>query len=232
MTVADRWFYFPFVGALGLLGLLHTEFYPKKMTKLTVIFFGVLLILLGSRTFLRNYDWKDPITLYEKDLQIDQNNFFLENILGAEYLMKGDYQKAEPHIRKSLTLHPYFGNLNNMAVISSQKKEYDLAKSYLQKAIEIDNNYIVTENYAKLLYNQRDTKATLEFIEEVLLIYPNNATLWLYRGLSEERDGNHESALLYTKKAYDLAPNELTKSSYEGIKNNNLYKKSIQINSD
>lgn len=219
MTVADRWFYFTFIGAAGLLGIAieQIKYFPKH-PKASIIFTVILILLLSSRSFIRNMDWKDPITLYEHDIKVDKNNFFLENSLASEYLLKGKYQKAKPHVKHSLTLYPYFGNLNNMAVISSHEGNKKKTKIYLEKAIQIDNNYIVTENYAKFLYTNDSEQITLSFIKQALNRYPNNATLWMIRGLAENKLGNSKKAIEYTKKAYELSPNELTKSTYDGIK--------------
>jgi protein O-mannosyl-transferase len=220
MTVADRWFYFSFIGVLGLLGMLYTA-YQKNLNRHTKPILLLIIVILGLysfRTYIRNMDWKDPITLYEHDTKIDKNNFFLENSLGSEYLMQQEYEKARPHIEKSLKLNPYFGNLNNMAVLSSKDGDTKKAKEYLEKAIRTDNNYIVTENYAKFLYSTDTPQNTESFITSALKRYPNNATLWMYYGLTMNKMGKYQKAVEFTKKAYDLSPNDLTESTYKGIK--------------
>lgn len=219
MTVADRWMYFPLIGILGLLGLTIENTKILRLHKKILLTLAIIAIcLLSYRSYIRNFDWKDPITLYENDTKVDNNNFFLENSLGSEYLIKGEHKKAKPHVEKSLALYQYFGNLNNMAVIASKEGDKKSTKKYLEKAIKIDNNYVVTENYAKFLYANEASQATINFINSALKRYPNNATLWMYYGLAENKLGNRKKALEYTQKAYQLNPSDLTKSTYEGLK--------------
>ncbi|MBI3385378.1 tetratricopeptide repeat protein [Candidatus Gottesmanbacteria bacterium] len=136
MTVADRWFYFPMIGLLGMIisssfwgpaswrGL-QNRFWTSPSTpssrprgsgprgqndeKLKMLFTLViisLLLLLSFRTYLRLFDWQSPFSLYSHDAKINPGAFDLENNLGTELFRQGKFEEAKIHFAKSLNLLP------------------------------------------------------------------------------------------------------------------------------
>src|SRR4029077_5166175 len=81
MTVADRWFYFPIVGLLGMLGIVMQEFLPsiKRQYILYFCLASLLIALLSFRTFLRTFDYKDNMTLYAHDTKNQVGDAVLMN---------------------------------------------------------------------------------------------------------------------------------------------------------
>ena len=76
MTVSDRWFYFPMVGLLGIIGILLSEliFAHPRSNAWVILILSIIILLFSGRTMMRNRDWKDAITLFKHDLLISKEN--------------------------------------------------------------------------------------------------------------------------------------------------------------
>lgn len=109
ITVADRFFYYPIVGLLGMLGIGIMLCKPvlKKSKYLPVVFVltSIIIIGLSVRTIIRNSNWHDEITLYSHDSKIyDSMND--EVNLGSDYAAMSNYQEALVHYEKAVAILP------------------------------------------------------------------------------------------------------------------------------
>lgn len=229
LTYSDRWFYFPIVGLLGTIGIVIKNLNVKnsfqiknfKLNFFSVSIFIIIILALSTRTFIRNFNWKDGLTLYSHDIKIARDSFDLENNLGVELFRAGRFDEAEIHFKKSTELAPnWWTNWNNLGVIYERKGDYQSAKKYYQKAIDNGKYYLAYENIAKLLFFYEDINLARDFTQNSLKILPNNANLWLVLSLSEYKLGNKEKALEAAKNAYFLSPNEKTYYLYSQLSQN------------
>jgi len=178
MTVAERWFYLPVVGLLGMMGAV----WSKSGNKLVIM--GVIIIAIFSiRSFFRTMDWKNGLTLYGRDIKISKGAFDLENNYGVELFRAGDYQEAKVHFLKSTELAPYWWtNWNNLGAVYEQEKNYQKALEYYQKSIDNGQYYLAYENMAKILVLQEKVNPiaggkTDEFLRKALEMFPENENL-------------------------------------------------------
>ena len=178
MTVAERWFYLPVVGLLGMMGAV----WSKSGNKLVIM--GVIIIAIFSiRSFFRTMDWKNGLTLYGRDIKISKGAFDLENNYGVELFRAGDYQEAKVHFLKSTELAPYWWtNWNNLGAVYEQEKNYQKASEYYQKSIDNGQYYLAYENMAKILVlqgkdNPIASGKTDEFLRKALEMFPENENL-------------------------------------------------------
>ena len=178
MTVAERWFYLPVVGILGMMGAV----WSKSGNKLVIM--GVIIIAIFSiRSFFRTMDWKNGLTLYGRDIKISKGAFDLENNYGVELFRAGDYQEAKVHFLKSTELAPYWWtNWNNLGAVYEQEKNYQKASEYYQKSIDNGQYYLAYENMAKILVlqgkdNPIASGKTDEFLRKALEMFPENENL-------------------------------------------------------
>lgn len=211
LTVSDRWFYFPMVGLLGMFGVLIEQIKIKDLLfkKILTFLLIIIIISLAVRTISRNFDWKDGLTLYSKDIGISKNAFDLENNLGVELYRAGRFDEAEVHFEKSTKLAPlWWTNWNNLGAIFERKNDLTGAKKYYQKAVDNGQYYLAYENLAKIYLKVESPEKTSSFTIESLKILPNNPNLWFVLALSEYKSGNKEKALEAAKNAYLLNQNE------------------------
>lgn len=238
-TVADRWFYFPMAGLLGLMGVLIQEFsicfafsaksnfkfdkfFFKKLMKISnsklqirktvLLFLGVgIIVALSVRTITRNYDWRSGLALASRDVQYSRDSFPLENNLGFELINANRWEEAEIHVRKSTELGPWWWlNWNNLGVIYRHKGEYDKAEEAFRKATaNTDTFYMPYENLAELLLNYKSPQAAIDFIVETSKKLDLSGRLWFLLALGLSQMDESKAALQVAEQARALMPNDL-----------------------
>ena len=182
MTVAERWFYLPMVGLLGMIGVVVEEEFYRIPRSLVMILIGTVLVLLFSRTIIRNQNWKNELTLFSHDGKEKNISFDLENNLGVALFRSGNADQAEIHIKRSTELAPYWWvNWNNLGAIYERKGDFEKAESFYKKSLERGNYYLAYENYTGILIRQKKYQEAKEFLEKKgLIILPNNEKLNLF----------------------------------------------------
>ena len=224
-TVADRWFYFPMVGLLGMIGVainvfetskLWVNFRKKQLILIFQIIVIILILILSYRTFLRTLDWKDGLTLAQKDIQVNIDNFALENLLGGELIKAQRFDEALKHINKAIQLYPQeWQAWNNKGVIYRHLGAVKNDLNYIQQAKEnfiIANNktssYSPFENLVETVFYFDSPKEARQLILGYLKIAPISSNLWIVLSLSEYQLGSSEQALETAKQGLLKNPND------------------------
>ncbi|MGE5041512.1 MAG: tetratricopeptide repeat protein [Candidatus Levyibacteriota bacterium] len=221
MTVADRWFYFPLIGLLGLVGALVKSLSgKKKIEQYAYIVLGLFVLFLSVRTMARNIDWQSPLYLYSHDIIYEQDNFDMQNNLGNELFQAGDIQAAKPHFEKSIALAPEQSmNYTNLATVYAVEKNYNQAYIYFDKAMENDPNYYPA--YEKLGYvylSQKDYLKAKGFLKKAISRFPDQPILYTFLAEANYKIDNREEALQAAIKAYELLPNSYNLFIYESLR--------------
>lgn len=233
-TVADRWFYFPMVGFLGLIGLgitnLKYSIPDNKFWKAAVLVLGVgIIIILSARTMVRNYDWRSGLALAERDIKYSRDSFPLENNLAFELINAGRWDEALVHAKKSTELAPWWWlNWNNLGVIWRHKgsledaKYFAEAEGYFRKATENTSTfYLPYENLAELLVNYDNSQKASQFIVETSKKMDLSGRLWFYLAIAQSLQGDSKGALSAAEQAKIAAPaDEQIQMLYQGLKEN------------
>lgn len=216
MTVADRWFYFPIVGLLGLIGVgIQSLHITERNTRKSLYAIAIaIIILLSIRTVVRNANWVDPFTLYTHDTSVS-TNFDMEGNLASEYLKKGDYKNALKHEQKSVVLFPYEDNLLNLAMIyqkigNMQKANdcYSLALTKQHYSASKQKHLLETyQNYVWFLLREGKYVNALDIINQGLQEYPSDPQLWEELAIYYYKSQNLPKATSAVIKAKELAPN-------------------------
>ena len=163
-TVAERWFYLPFVGILGIIGVLVSLVKNKR-----VVYIGLMVIicLFGARSYMRATDWGDPYRLYSHDILVSKNSASLENNYGSLLFEQGNLKEAEVHYRNAIKLGPHSPIYwSNLAEVYEAKRNYKKAEEYYLDSIKHGRFYIAFEKYASLLIRQGKKKEAKEFLEK------------------------------------------------------------------
>jgi tetratricopeptide (TPR) repeat protein len=213
MTVADRWFYFPIVGLIGMIGVVIQSLNPRYLNVkyLTIILWtcaGVVLLTLSVRTIVRNVDWHDNLTLLTHDSKI-LDNYNLENNIGWDYQQTQDWPDALNHYKKSVALFPFAENLNNLAHTYIMLNDMGQARVIFYKVLDSSDyqpegysNQLAFSSYF-VLYNYSPEIAK-DFISKALIKSPNNGYLWADLAICEYRLGNKSDAIYSANKAKSL----------------------------
>jgi len=225
MTVADRWFYFPIVGLLGIVGIGAKSFssFTDRKIKIAGYILAIIIIMLFSlRTIARNKDWTDSITLFNHDSKITKS-YDLENNLGTEYLNSKNYSEALAHYKKSVALFPNDINTYDLAATYTLTGNTTLAKQYYLKSFSM-NHYIpqlretIYVNLAiTLAYYEKPTPANADFIKKGVQDYPNEVRLWSALAYSEYELHDYVNALAAAKKVKALVSSKQADYLYTQI---------------
>lgn len=229
-TVADRWFYFPIVGFLGIIGeyIKYLKIYNRLLQNYLYILAVVIIFLLSIRTMIRNSNWSDPITLFTHDIHYN-DNFDMENNLSVMYLDKGDYKSAVYHGQKSISYLPTEGNIINLALAYTRLGEKELAQKAFERAFHTKTYLPLKYEHSEFLYSLYGAFLVFynqpldaeKIIKEGLKYYPLSNKLWLTMALSLYEQNDHKGALTAAQKADMLSPNDpQTVEIYSRLSNN------------
>lgn len=226
MTVADRWFYFPYVGLLGLLGL-AAILLPKKFLKRNIVVSTVVivLVLFSVRSIVRNTNWHDDTTLLLHDIRV-HSNYELENNLASFLLYQRRFEESLVHAKRSVELYEYDKNLTNLGFIYEQLKDNKNADINYRKSISLyskstRNDAAISRAYLRLsgiyLFNKNPQEAE-RILTEAVGRYPTNGVLWSFLAQAQYDQKKQEEALLSAQKAKKYLPSPATSTLYELIK--------------
>lgn len=210
MTVADRWFYMPMIGLLGIcVVLLNALKLTSDVLKRLLLTLAVILILGYSiRTVIRNEDWKDGITLYSHDRFVSSQSFDIYNLLGNSYLSLHQYDKAETYLKKSLTFGPdYWITWEGLGESYANTGHIKEAINAFSKAIAINDRYYPAYlNLVKVSYYTNRLSETNDFlVTKALIKYPYDPYFWSVKAAIDYRLGDKQKGVMEMQKAYDLS---------------------------
>jgi protein O-mannosyl-transferase len=151
-TMGERLVFHSSLGVTIAIAWLLTEGIPMQLKNLLasrflVISLTLVLITLGSwRTWNRNYDWKNDITLFCNDVNTVPNSVLVLGNAGARWIDQADWPsnrgkradyltKAKGYLRHALDLHPgYVNGYLNLGLAYYNLHEYDTTQRFLDSA--------------------------------------------------------------------------------------------------
>lgn len=103
----ERWLYIPSLGFCLFVAIWFKRLFFDRNLKKTGIFLLVLITCFYFFvTIVRNRDWKEQVTLLEKNVNIYPRSMYAQLFLAEEYIKKEDYKKALYHIAVAHKTHP------------------------------------------------------------------------------------------------------------------------------
>lgn len=238
LIVADRWFYFPIVGLLGMIGVFYVcletqinNIHFKKIVFITSTLF--IIPILSILTMIRNAQWQDPVQLFSHDITYSSDSPLLNNNLGVSLANSGELDKAIPYLEKALKLDPSGGYRGSLGQAYEHKKNFKKAKAIYLEDIKINNNsakYISYYGLARIyiVYDKKPQEA-LSLVKYEIQKYPYIIDLLKAEAIAEYQMGDKEAALKTMQKILTYAPNQNNQQVYLFIQNNNLSPENIQI---
>ncbi len=145
---ADRWAYFPFIGAalmlaFGLREAAERIFLGERVRGLALWgALGVLVCWYGGLALLAIPHWRDSVSVYERALAVTEGNQVIEGNYGSLLLRRGDLAGAERHLLRALEIAPHnSGTLTNLAGVYLNTARYGLAIEMYDRAIAADPTF-------------------------------------------------------------------------------------------
>lgn len=223
MTVAERWFYFPQIGLLGITAIVVNFLLgdKAKSRKWSVVLLVFLVLVFGTRTISRNLDWKNGLTLYQHDINIAPGAFDLENNLGVELFRAGKFEDAKIHFENSIQAAPdWWTAYNNLGVYWERKGDLERASKLYQTAIQNGHYYLAYENLAFVLLRENKPAEAITLLEKSLPQFPQNTRLILALVLAYYQNGEKEKAQGVAEFLYKIEPTRQNRILLEKISQN------------
>jgi len=222
MTLAERWFYLPMIGLLGMMVFLLNKRIKKFvwLEKIILPAFLVTILLLSLRTIIRANDWRNGLTLFSHDIQYTPDSFDLNNNLGVELFRAGNLEKAKPYFERSIELEPkWWTPYNNLGAVYQQERDLKKARELYEKSIEKGNYFLAYENLAFIVLKEEEPEEAIKIINQSLTVLPYNLRLWTALTLAYYQDEQFEKAEELARKLYSSSPTPQTRSLLEAIIN-------------
>lgn len=227
MTVADRWFYVPFIGILGMLGVGLQQIKNASVKHTVYLLLSISILLFSLRTIVRNSDWYNLMTLYKHDAAIE-DSFDNENNLGVVLAQDGDAKAALPHFLKANKTYPTEFSLRNTGMTYLSLNQNEAAREYLEDAMRAKSyvlpphkhQTVTYDAYARYYLITKDYLNAQKMVQDGITDYPDAYTLWYLKAITEYLLGDREKALKAAEKAYTLYKSNETYSLYTALKNN------------
>jgi hypothetical protein len=176
------------------------DFFSDLFKKIT---FLIVIILFSILTFVRNQEWKNPLTLMGNDIKHLQNSAQANNLYALNLMNNSKDIKSRKlaieHFKKAIQIYPNFFNVH-----------YDLGYNYLaigdtlnsikhfNKVIELDGSF--QDSYLNLvqIYNsKRDWINYLIIAKKLFKIHDHpDSYIILAKGYLENKDINQSKKIL------------------------------------
>jgi protein O-mannosyl-transferase len=155
-------FFLPF--AIVLIALLKRYESKKTMKYSLAVFIAFLLAGFGHATYLRNFDWKTPGTLWGDSVQKSPGMMRTHHNFGRHYQNRGDLRTALKIYQQALTKtatnrkDEAFITHYNIGKAWADLNDYVQAESHFQQAINFNPSYIPAYNNLAAAYELQGKK--------------------------------------------------------------------------
>ncbi|TDR23160.1 tetratricopeptide repeat-containing sulfotransferase family protein [Marinicella litoralis] len=147
------------------------------------------------------------------------SNSETERLLGVAYIHLKNFQLAEKHLNKSLSLNSLaHATLLNLASLYKEQGRFDLAIEKIESVLNKEPNHIAALFNLGNIYRlmERWEQANSHY-EKVLQLQPSHLPVMVTLGLMKKNAGDIDQAISYFHRALDLDP--FNKSVYLSLAN-------------
>lgn len=207
---ADRYSYIPLIG-LFMIAAWGVADYCRSRPALPIISrVAAILLLTGMFAGTRNQVsyWQDSITLFERAVEVTENNNTMRSNLGAELAKKGRLEEAIDHYRQALKISPDFAGVhNNLGLALVETGEMDEAIFHYRRALRTDpKNAEVHDNLGVALAEKGQLDQAIDHYRRSLQINPQNANVHNNLGFLFARRGQLDEAIEHYRRAVQIDP--------------------------
>lgn len=185
--MADRYSYLPSVGlCLAVVWEIAALAGPVRRAKAAAVAAGVVAVAaLLACTRLQSAYWRDTITLFTRVVTVDPRNFTGFNMLGAEYLLRGEPAKAVPLLRRSVEIWPaYQDGRYNLGLALARLGQTEEAIAQFEANLRVNPRDVETLlNLGRGLAKLRRFPEALRRFDAALALAPDEPSVLFERGL-------------------------------------------------
>lgn len=217
-TIALAWL------ILNGLDKIPSSFTLKRVGLIALV--SVLTVLYGCKTWERNWDWKNDITLFLKDVETVPNSVLVLGNAGARYIDLAD--------TKTYVANPYDSTLIQLKDLSPNAEvEKGMLDNMSQKLKpmfgSIETYHVDSVNQAEFMKKRTAfLEKGLKYLKHAISMHPRYVNGYLNLGLGSYKLGRDRDALFYWKQAENLYPNNPYLKNYYIVFYNDLLNRGYQ----
>jgi tetratricopeptide (TPR) repeat protein len=209
--VADHYQYVACIGliALAAAGIeLVLGRIPGKAQVVRIVVYNILLLTLGTLTFLQCGIYASEETLWSATLRENRDSWLALGNLGAELSKDGQMDAAISDYRRALDLNPNFLGINyDMGVCYFSMGRLDDAIQAYRRELQLDpSNDIAHNNIGKALEQQGHWNEAVAEYQTALAIDPNSGAANDNLGMALLKLGRLDDAIAHLQKAVEIEP--------------------------
>ncbi len=207
--VAERYVYFASVGIFVFIAwLIENIGHPFKTKKIIYFIFIPILLVLATRTVVRNNDWKNQDTLWVATAKTSPSSFQNHNNLGDLYMRQNDPERAIEEFKKAIELKPNYADAyHNLANTYYQLKNYGVAAVNYKKAIDLDPSIWQSyQNLATIYFAEEKLDVARENLEKAVSLNPKSSNSYVFLGTIYSEMGEKIKAKENLERALELEP--------------------------
>jgi len=220
-AIAFAWF------ILKGLDKLPTSLNLRTKQVVLISLLGVMTFLYGCKVWERNWDWKNDITLFLKDVETMPNSVLVLGNAGARYIDLSD--------TKTYVSNPYDSTLVQLKDLSKKEGEdndgiLDKMSHALKPKFGSIETYHVDSVDAVAFHKKRTAflEKGLKYLKHAIELHPRYVNGYLNLGLGSYKLGRDRDALFYWKHAEKLYPNNPYLKNYYIVFYNDLLNRGYQ----
>jgi Flp pilus assembly protein TadD len=216
VLMAERLLYLPSVGfciAAGAGAAMLVDRAPAQRRLLStggaaLALMAIAAVAFAARTWTRNTDWRDALTLWEAELRKEPQDVVVNNNLAVEYTSRGELAKARERLEVALRTNPFYWRAHvNMGIVAHKLHDDAAAIRSLEEAHRLDPSAASPDFFmAQVLADQGDPSRAADYLARAERADPFDARTPLFRGWYLYRLGRLEEATVELRRAAMLDP--------------------------
>lgn len=207
--LAEHYLYLPSFGFVLLIASVFELFLTSSKWKNYIsISFLLLVLLFSTRTFYRNYDWKNSFSLWSKTVKTVPNCVRAINNLGVEYYKRRRLGQAEACYKKAISIQPaYEKAYYNLGNVYRTQQNFRQAQEMYQKAAQLHpENFKAFNNLGNAHAVQQQYDEAAKAYRQALKLRPRYAQAHNNLGNVYRSLGKTDSAISHYQKAIKIKP--------------------------
>jgi tetratricopeptide (TPR) repeat protein len=205
-TVAERYAYLGMVGLTGAAAYLFTQLkLPHRAIYVSV---ALIVLLLSTRTILRNRDWHDEISFWSATAKTAPNLPNVHSNLAVALGQKGDYQGAIKEFQTTIALKPdWVDPYYNLSLTYQRAGKLSDAISWYQKTLQLNPTlWQPYRNLAEIAFGEKKYDEAIAYLQKAIDNNPTNANLFVNLAIVYRAKGDKKGAESAINRAQTIDP--------------------------
>lgn len=209
-SIADRYTYLSGIGlTIALVWLIADGMRHRQWLRRAVSFaLPILLVSYAAGSYVQEQLWKNDLELFTYAVELDNNNWFAQEVLGRDLRDRGQFAEAIDHLRQSLAAEPRNDPVRlDLAVLLLATKQSREAAAQFQEFVRRNEKSAEGRlGLARALFEDRQFAAADAQFAEAVQLNPQNPDMQAQWAFALARQRRKQEAIDHARAALRLDP--------------------------